>query len=195
MILHSGGPWCWWTRCGGSSAQQWGWRRLSCVPRAGMWKVWKQRAQLQARVFRQSVLSLMLRLVPHYKQQQAALILSLVQKCRHSRQSSCRCLQGSCVTDPWCQPGHRAGESHTILPPLSLKFPSVPESNTGNCLHDPGQLPTWVEPLNKVSLLPKFVPITHGNSMSNGNNSGGAVEQEGPFYVHSVMRCENCTLL
>ena len=148
-ILHSGEPWCWWTRCGGSSAQQWGWRRLSCVPRAGMWKVWKQRAQLQARVFRQSVLSLMLRLVPHYKQQQAALILSLVQKCRHSRQSSCRCLQGSCVTDPWCQPGHRAGESHTILPPLSLKFPSVPESNTGNCLHDPGQLPTWVEPLNR----------------------------------------------
>ena len=34
----SRGPWCWWTRCGGSSAQQWGWRRLSCIPRAGMWK-------------------------------------------------------------------------------------------------------------------------------------------------------------
>ena len=32
-------------------------------------RVWKQRAQPQAQVFRQSVLSLMLRLVPHYKQQ------------------------------------------------------------------------------------------------------------------------------
>ena len=86
---------------------------LAVSPGQACGRVWKQRAQPQARVFRQSVLSLMLRLVPHCKQQQAAPILSLVQKCRHSGQSRCRCLQGSCVTDPWCQPGYGAGESHS----------------------------------------------------------------------------------
>ena len=34
----SGGLWCQRMRCGGISAQQWGWCRVRCVPRAGMWK-------------------------------------------------------------------------------------------------------------------------------------------------------------
>ena len=165
-------------------------------PELACGRVWKQRAQPQAQVFRQSVLGLMLRLVPHYKQQNRLYWCSVWSRTADTQARAAVSVFRGAVSqilgvsqvlgleNHTLSDHHRVSSSHRYLSPtLETAFVIL-----GSSQHE---WSLWIG----ISLLPRLVPISHGNNMSNGNNSGGAVEQEGPFYVHSGMRWENCTLL
>ena len=165
-------------------------------PELACGRVWKQRAQPQAQVFRQSVLGLMLRLVPHYKQQNRLYWCSVWSRTADTQaRAAVGVFRGAVsqilgvsqvlgLENRTLSNHHRVSSSHRYLSPtLETAFVIL-----GSSQHE---WSLWTG----ISLLPRLVPISHGNNMTNGNNSGGAVEQEGPFYVHSAMRWENCTLL